>query len=351
MKSLKIMMAVAWAGITVSAMAGEAPLQTVALDEVLQAGEVDWSFDNGREFKGATGSLVMLKDQPEAGRNALRLSGNFTGGGAYVQATRKLPELADRVLDSLVLSLRSTNVTRFNVRLIDGTGQCHQRKGVPVTADGQWHDVVLKPSEIAGGEHWSGANDGQWHGALSLVAIMVGKADTLQPVIDFARPRAMVADGGGAPVLAFRENFDSAAVPAGWETAGDVAAGGPQPFAGSGALKIVRPLEQVNQPARAAGPVILEPVMSCEILCPEAYMGGVIGDLNSRRGKILNMSVRHDLQAIKAEVPLGTMFGYSTALRSSSQGRATFSMEFSHYEPVPEQMAHELKVRAGVIIE
>jgi elongation factor G len=106
-----------------------------------------------------------------------------------------------------------------------------------------------------------------------------------------------------------------------------------------------------REAAKSAGPVILEPVMSCEILCPEAYMGGVIGDLSSRRGKILNMSARHDLQAIRAEVPLGTMFGYSTALRSSSQGRATFSMEFSHYEPVPAQMAHELKVRTGVIIE
>ncbi len=106
-----------------------------------------------------------------------------------------------------------------------------------------------------------------------------------------------------------------------------------------------------REATRNAQPVILEPVMAAEILCPEAYMGGVIGDLNSRRGKILSMSAKHDLQAIKAEVPLGTMFGYSTALRSSSQGRATFSMEFSHYEPVPSQMAHDLKVRAGVIIE
>jgi len=97
-------------------------------------------------------------------------------------------------------------------------------------------------------------------------------------------------------------------------------------------------------------PTILEPVMSCEILCPEEYMGGVIGDLNSRRGKILNMSMRHNLQVIKAEVPLATMFGYSTALRSSSQGRATFSMEFHHYEAVPANIEEEIKVRAGVII-
>ncbi len=102
--------------------------------------------------------------------------------------------------------------------------------------------------------------------------------------------------------------------------------------------------------AMAASPVILEPVMATEITCPEEYMGGVIGDLNSRRGRILNMTVRHGLQVIKAEAPLATMFGYSTALRSASQGRATYSMEFSHYEAVPPAVADEIKVRAGVLI-
>jgi elongation factor G len=97
-------------------------------------------------------------------------------------------------------------------------------------------------------------------------------------------------------------------------------------------------------------PQILEPIMLCEVVCPEDYMGGVIGDLNSRRGKIINMTVKHGLQVIRAELPLATMFGYSTALRSSSQGRATYSMEFAHYEPVPPQIEHELKVRAGVIL-
>jgi elongation factor G len=99
-----------------------------------------------------------------------------------------------------------------------------------------------------------------------------------------------------------------------------------------------------------AEPVILEPMMSCEVVCPDDYMGGIIGDLNSRRGKILNMSPRHGMQVIKAQVPLAAMFGYSTALRSSSQGRATYSMEFSHYEPVPPNIAEEIKIKSGVII-
>jgi len=105
-----------------------------------------------------------------------------------------------------------------------------------------------------------------------------------------------------------------------------------------------------REAAMAGVPQILEPFMACEVVCPEEYMGGVIGDLNSRRGKILNMSARHNLQVIKAEVPLSTMFGYSTALRSSSQGRATYTMEFARYAPVPAQIGDEIKVRAGVII-
>lgn len=105
-----------------------------------------------------------------------------------------------------------------------------------------------------------------------------------------------------------------------------------------------------KEAAFKANPQILEPLMSCEVVCPEDYMGGVIGDLNSRRGKIIHMTSRHNLQVIKAELPLATMFGYSTALRSSSQGRATYTMTFAHYEAVPPQIAEEIKIKSGVII-
>lgn len=105
-----------------------------------------------------------------------------------------------------------------------------------------------------------------------------------------------------------------------------------------------------KEAAARAQPVILEPVMSCEILCPEEFMGNVIGDLNARRGKILSMGARGHLQVIQSEVPLSSMFGYSTAIRSQSQGRASFTMQFSHYEPVSPQVAEEIKVRAGIII-
>ena len=82
--------------------------------------------------------------------------------------------------------------------------------------------------------------------------------------------------------------------------------------------------------------------MSVEITVPEEYMGDVIGDVNSRRGKVLGMEARANLQIIKTNVPLSEMFGYSTVLRSLTQGRATYSMQFSHYEPVPQNIAEEL---------
>lgn len=101
--------------------------------------------------------------------------------------------------------------------------------------------------------------------------------------------------------------------------------------------------------AAKANPTILEPIMKCEVVCPQDYMGSVIGDLNARGGKIHGMNARADLQVIDAEVPLAKMFGYSTVLRSSSQGRATFTMEFSHYSAVSPSVLEEIKQKAGVL--
>jgi elongation factor G len=82
-------------------------------------------------------------------------------------------------------------------------------------------------------------------------------------------------------------------------------------------------------------PVVLEPIMKVEVTTPEEFMGDIMGDLNARRGQIQGMELRANAQVIRALVPLGRMFGYATDVRSMSQGRATYSMEFSHYEPAP----------------
>ena len=93
---------------------------------------------------------------------------------------------------------------------------------------------------------------------------------------------------------------------------------------------------------RKANPILLEPIMKVEVLVPQEFMGDVIGNLNGRRGKIQGIKVRAGSQAVEAAVPLSEMFGYATDLRSRTQGRATYSMEFDRYEPVPKQIAEAI---------
>src|SRR5881398_1767784 len=98
----------------------------------------------------------------------------------------------------------------------------------------------------------------------------------------------------------------------------------------------------VKEAARQAHPVLLEPIMDVEVVTPSDYMGDVIGDLSARRGKIGGMTQRADAQVVAVTVPLSEMFGYSTTLRSMSQGRAIYSMQFSHYQEVPKTKAEEI---------
>lgn len=98
----------------------------------------------------------------------------------------------------------------------------------------------------------------------------------------------------------------------------------------------------LNEACKKANPVLLEPIMKVEVLVPQEFMGDVIGNLNGRRGKVHGIKVRAGAQAIEAAVPLSEMFGYATDLRSRTQGRATYSMEFDRYEPVPKQIAEAI---------
>jgi elongation factor G len=102
----------------------------------------------------------------------------------------------------------------------------------------------------------------------------------------------------------------------------------------------------VKKAARLASPVLLEPIMAVEVVTPEDYMGDVIGDLSSRRGRVEGMEQKGNSQAIRALVPLADMFGYATDLRSRTQGRATYSMEFKSYAEVPEAIAKEIVAKA-----
>jgi len=102
-----------------------------------------------------------------------------------------------------------------------------------------------------------------------------------------------------------------------------------------------------KEACRRAKPVLLEPVMDVEVVTPEEYMGAIVGDLNSRRGRIVSMEARGSSQVIRATVPLGQMFGYATEMRSMTQGRATYTMQFSRYEEVPPAIADEIMAKVA----
>jgi elongation factor G len=99
--------------------------------------------------------------------------------------------------------------------------------------------------------------------------------------------------------------------------------------------------------ALKANPALLEPIMAVEVETPEEYMGDVMGDLNRRRGVILGMEDNAGIKVLKAEVPLSEMFGYSTSLRSQTQGRATYSMEFKKYMEAPSSVVESVIKKAS----
>ena len=111
------------------------------------------------------------------------------------------------------------------------------------------------------------------------------------------------------------------------------------------AFKVAGSMAFKNAMQRAK-PKLLEPVMAVEVVTPEEYLGDVMGDLNARRGRVEGLEPRGNAQAIRARVPLATMFGYATDLRSPTQGRATFTMQFDRYEEAPQAIAGEIVAAA-----
>ena len=103
----------------------------------------------------------------------------------------------------------------------------------------------------------------------------------------------------------------------------------------------------IKDALKKSDPVLLEPVESVEVETPEQYMGDVMGNLTSRRGKIEGMEDRFGSKVIRAKVPLGEMFGYATDLRSQTQGRASYTMQFDSYEPVPKSVRDEIVAKNG----
>ena len=231
--------------------------KTIQLDEMLQASELDWGFNLGQEFAGAKGNLDLIENQPAAGKYAMRLHADFRDGGAYVGVRRKFAQLDVEAITAFRFKMRSAATTSFAVRMVDGTGQCHQRKDLPLTADGQWHEVTLVPSEIAGGEHWGGANDGKWHDSVQLVELMLNTRshEGKQPELFLSDIRADVTLEAAVQPSAFSASFEpgSSLAPS-WQATGDVktaATGRDKP---AGALVLARPLDKLQTETQAIGP-------------------------------------------------------------------------------------------------
>ena len=164
-----------------------------------------WSYVGGQEFPGAKGSLAGDVSEGHGGGASYRLQADFTAGGTYVGAWRDLAALAARDVTEIRLWIKTTHVTRLGVRITDATGQCHQKKAVRLDATGGWQELLLKASEIVGGEHWGGANDGQWHGPAAGFGLNIGAdsvTDGKQGVIWIDDVRAVALPPGQPTLLA-----------------------------------------------------------------------------------------------------------------------------------------------------
>jgi hypothetical protein len=229
----------------------------VPLDMAI-GGQTTWDSFNGQEFPGAKVSLTVVPDQPEKGDSCLCLAGDFTHGGNYVETSKDLSDLGVDDLAAIRMRVKSDNVSDITVRLTDSTGQCFQHKGIPIDSDGKWHELVLDPSKIVGGEHWGGANDNHWHSPAKSVEIMIGPdraSNKLQPVLYLADATADSVQAAVAQPAAFRCDFGSAGqLPATWTVQGTAAIDREQQFVGRPSLRLARPAAGEEPPCSVVSP-------------------------------------------------------------------------------------------------
>ena len=288
----------------------------VRLDQYDEA-EAEWTFDNGQEFPGALGSLAIAKDQPAKGQSCLVLAGDFTRGGNYVQTMRSLKEVEMKDLAAIRLKVKSDNVKTLSLRLIDGTDQCHQRGSVPIVADGKWHDLILKPDEVAGGEHWGGANDGKWHGPAHLIALIIGPGQdrqVKQPVISFTDIRAEILEAAVLQPASFNCDFESATrLPGGWTGQGKIAIDKQNAFKGRQSLVLEQPAEDAEKPcsattaAFAVTPGLWEIGLACksDLKSPDNSFNGLVSlECLNGSGKTVDTVVLADLFGRKNWQPI-----------------------------------------------
>ncbi|MEZ0387483.1 MAG: hypothetical protein ACAI34_10475, partial [Verrucomicrobium sp.] len=303
------------------AVAGVDTKQTVSLGEE-GADDLGWNFTNGPEFKGATGSLTVGEGPPQSGQKALKLAGDFTGGGAYVAATRNLKDLEAKETSLLRFKVKTANATTMGIQMVDGTGQTHQQKGTKLVADGNWQTVEIIPARFAGGEHWGGAKDGRWHGALTQLVFSVTErsdATARKPEIWIADVEAEIVRAVSVQATAYQSDFNEPGLPKGWTKEGDVTVTKAVKFQDVASLQLSRTLEQLSQPVSATGPLFpvssgkwqLGAAVKADLTSQDSsYNGVLILECLDRSGKLLDRLVLADVygkrewKPIKATVDL-----------------------------------------------
>ncbi len=219
--------------------------KSIRLDDLGEEGTGAWQYNNGNEFPGAKGNLAVIEGPASVGQ-ALRLHADFTAGGRYVGIRRSLKQMDIEETKAIDLQVRSSEVKEFSLRLVDSSDQTHQRHGIQVSPDGQWQAMSIDPVKIAGGEHWGGANDGKWHGAVKLIEVMLNgrSSEASTMTLDLADIRMQAIVEGRRSRNAWKDDFESQADR--WEITGDVSR--------DSKLVLSRTLESIQQPTLALSP-------------------------------------------------------------------------------------------------
>ena len=230
----------------------------------------------------------------------MRLHADFTAGGAYVGVRKSFSELDVKAMKSIHLKMRSETAKSFALRLVDGTGQCHQRKEIPFECDGRWHDVAIVPADIAGGEHWGGASDGKWHDSVQLIELMLNTSsdERKKPELCITDMRADVVVEAKVKAAVFSEAFESEQSLAGWQTLGTVRTDKPGDDDRGKALLLEQTLAGLHDETRATSRVFDVAPGTWQI-CYEwkaklhspddSYHGSVAMEVFDRAGALLEM--------------------------------------------------------------
>ncbi|MFT5123332.1 MAG: hypothetical protein ACI97B_001965 [Verrucomicrobiales bacterium] len=273
-------------------------MDTVQLEQ-LEQGVLDWGFNLGEEFKGAVGGLELVSGQP-----IMRLHADFTKGGTYVGMRKSFAEMGLPPTKVVRLKMRSETAKEFSVRLVDATGQCHQRGGIALKSDGAWQDVSLVPEKIAGGEHWGGANDGKFHQPLAFMELMLSTRSHAgkKPEVWLSDLRADVMVEATISAASYQENFGSPeAFRTGWKTRGDVTAN-------AGALVLKRSLENLPVETAAVGEAFVVTPGLWQI--DYAWKADLHSPDNSYHGAV-SLVVADRAGTVLETIPVGIGFGRS----------------------------------------